>query len=398
VLERPAWLADEPSRLIGFARGSRVQGGFAWLDDDGVPDPARGVPLWITTRMTHVFALGELLGEPGCGELVEHGLRALADTFEDAEHGGWLSDGEKRAYEHAFVLLAGSSALAAGHARGGELLDRACDVVERRFWAEEEGACRESWDAGWTRSEAYRGANANMHMVEAFLATGDALREAVWHKRALRIAERVIGREAAARGWRVPEHFSGDWVYLPDYNADRPRDPFRPYGITPGHGLEWSRLLCHLHASLVEAPAWLLDAARGLFARAVADGWDAARGGFAYTTGLDGQPVVEERFHWVCCEAIAAAAALHDVTGSESFYARWFATACEYAEHRFVDRERGSWRHELDPSGRPSTGTWSGKPDVYHALQAALLPAAPLAPALAWSAAQRPGGGGSSGQ
>ena len=398
MLERPAWLADEPSRLIGFARGSRVQGGFAWLDDDGVPDPARGAPLWITTRMTHVFALGEQLGEPGCGELVEHGLRALADTFEDAEHGGWLSDGEKRAYEHAFVLLAGSSALAAGHARGGELLDRACDVVERRFWAEEEGACRESWDAGWTRSEGYRGANANMHMVEAFLATGDALREAVWHKRALRIAERVIGREAAARGWRVPEHFSGDWVYLPDYNADRPRDPFRPYGITPGHGLEWSRLLCHLHASLVEAPAWLLDAARGLFARAVADGWDAARGGFAYTTGLDGQPVVEERFHWVCCEAIAAAAALHDVTGGESFYARWFATACEYAEHRFVDRERGSWRHELDPSGRPSTSTWSGKPDVYHALQAALLPAAPLAPALAWSAAQRPGGGGSSGQ
>jgi mannose/cellobiose epimerase-like protein (N-acyl-D-glucosamine 2-epimerase family) len=401
VLDRPAWLAAEPTRLIGFARGARVEGGFAWLDDDGVPDPSAGLPLWITTRMTHVFALGELLGEPGCGELVEHGLAALAGTFEDSEHGGWVAErgGEaKRAYEHAFVLLAGSSALAAGHASGRALLERACYVVERRFWAEEEGACREAWDRGWTRSEPYRGANANMHMVEAFLATGDALREAVWHGRALRIAERLIGREAGAREWRVPEHFTADWTFVPDYNEDHPRDPFRPYGVTPGHGLEWSRLLCHLHESLTEPPAWLLDAARGLFARALADGWDSKRGGFAYTTGFDGRPVVAERFHWVVCEAIAAAAVLHALTGEQP-YARWFATFCDYADSRFVDRERGSWRHELDPDGRPSGGTWHGKPDVYHALQAALLPAVPLTPALAWAlAAQRPGGGGSSGQ
>jgi mannose/cellobiose epimerase-like protein (N-acyl-D-glucosamine 2-epimerase family) len=400
------WLARETSRLLEFARGSQVERGFGWLDDHGVPDLGRPTQLWITSRMTHIFALGDLLGHPGCGPLADHGLRAIRDVFEDRDCGGWFAEDPagtspaagKEAYAHSFVLLAAASGAIAGREPASGLLDEAMAVLTRRFWSEDERAVLEGWDRRWEQTEPYRGANANMHMVEAFIATGDALREAVWHGRALRIAERLIGREAGAREWRVPEHFTADWTFLPDYNEDRPRDPFRPYGVTPGHGLEWSRLLCHLHESLTEPPAWLLDAARGLFARAVADGWDGRRGGFAYTTGFDGRPVVAERFHWVVCEAIAAAAALHALTGEQP-YARWFATFCDYADSRFVDRERGSWRHELDPDGRPSSGTWHGKPDVYHALQAALLPAAPLTPALAWAlAAQRPGGGGSSGQ
>ena len=55
------WLERETARLLDFARGSRVRGGFGWLDADGVPDPGQPLQLWITTRMTHVFALGHLL-------------------------------------------------------------------------------------------------------------------------------------------------------------------------------------------------------------------------------------------------------------------------------------------------------------------------------------------------
>ena len=43
----------------------------------------------------------------------------------------------------------------------------------------------------------------------------------------------------------------------------------------------------------------------------------------------------------------------------------------------------GGWRHELDVHNRRSTQTWSGKPDVYHALQAALIEDLPLAPSFA---------------
>ena len=36
---------------------------------------------------------------------------------------------------------------------------------------------------------------------------------------------------------------------LPDYNRDEPLHPFRPYGATFGHSLEWSRFLLQLDAS-----------------------------------------------------------------------------------------------------------------------------------------------------
>ena len=79
------WLASETARLLEFARGSRVERGFGWLDDHGAPDPDRPPELWITSRMTHVFALGDLAGHPGCGPLADHGLRSIRDVFEDAE-------------------------------------------------------------------------------------------------------------------------------------------------------------------------------------------------------------------------------------------------------------------------------------------------------------------------
>jgi mannose/cellobiose epimerase-like protein (N-acyl-D-glucosamine 2-epimerase family) len=383
------WLAREAARLLEFARGARVERGFGWLDADGRPEAGKPLQLWITTRMTHVFALGDLLGHPGCGPLADHGLGAIRSAFADAEHGGWFPEvsddgpvrGEKEAYPHSFVLLAAASATMAGRARARELLDEVSSVVERRFWSEEEGAVLESWDRGWAELEGYRGANANMHMVEAFLAAGDATGDATWYERARRIAERLIRDVAGANDWRIIEHFDAHWRPLPDYNADQPRHPFRPSGVTPGHGLEWSRLLLQIHAALERPPDWLVEAAQGLFGRAVADGWDEP-GGFAYTTGMDGRPIVADRLHWPVTEAIGAAAALHATTGADE-YERWYRTCWDFAAAHLIDRERGSWHAGLDDSLQPSEQTWSGKPDVYHALQATLLPRLPVRPSLA---------------
>ena len=384
------WLERETARLLDFARGSRVRGGFGWLDADGVPDPGQPLQLWITTRMTHVFALGHLLGHPGCGELTDHGLGALRGAFEDREHGGWFAavddDGpagtDKEAYSHSFVLLAAAGAAMAGREGAHALLERIVTVVEERFWSEEEGGCVESWDRAWQQLEGYRGANANMHMIEAFLAAGDATGDRVWAQRALSIADKLAHELARSHGWRILEHFDPDWRPLPDYNADQPRHHFRPYGVTPGHGLEWSRLLLQIHAGLDDAPAWLVDAARGLFGRAVADGWHQEGGGFVYTTDLDGSPVVDDRLHWVLTEAIGAAAALHAATADEE-YERWYRTFWDFAGAHHIDLQRGSWHHELDEANQPSSRTWSGKPDVYHALQATLLPRLPVRPSIA---------------
>jgi sulfoquinovose isomerase len=38
----------------------------------------------------------------------------------------------------------------------------------------------------------------------------------------------------------------------------------------------------------------------------------------------------------------------------------------------------------------PATGTWSGKPDLYHAYQALLFPSLPLTPTAAVTLSHRP--------
>ena len=382
-------LAAETDRLLDFARGARVAGGFGWLDAAGRPDPARPRPLYVTCRMTYVFALGHLLGRPGGGPLADHGLAALRTVFRDGRHGGWVKevgadgtvDGTKAPYEHAFVVVAAAGAAVAGRPGAAELLAEALDVLDRRFWEDDAGLLGGAWDERFERAEPYRGANENMHGVEALLAAYDATGEAEWLRRALRVTERMLPGFAADRGWRVAEHFDEAWRPLPEYNADRPADPFRPYGATVGHGLEWSRLAVQVRAALgAAAPEWLLPAARSLFDTAVADGWavDGADG-FVYTVDWSGRPVVRQRMHWVAAEALGAAAALGAATGDPA-YGRRYRTWWDHVGAVFVDRAGGSWWHELGPDNRPAATVWAGKPDVYHALQATLLPRLPVAP------------------
>ncbi|GAB3598493.1 AGE family epimerase/isomerase [Angustibacter peucedani] len=391
----------ECRRLVELARGSvDPRGGFGWMDDEGVPEPDRPLHLWITCRMTHVFGLAHLLRVDGAGDLADRGIAALTGLLHDDEHGGWWSevdaDGRplrdvKAAYDHAFVLLAAATSVQAGRPGAEALLADAVAVVEEHFWDDEAGASVEQWDGAWTTLDDYRGANANMHSVEAYLAAADATGDAVWLRRAARIAERLVNREARSHGWRIPEHHDASWTPLLDYAKENPADPFRPYGATIGHAFEWARLLLHLDAALEAAPEgevddveheWTVPAAQALFDVAVDDGWSVdGAPGLVYTVDWDGVPVVRERMHWVVCEAIGAAATLYQATGEER-YLDHYGTWWDYAREHLVD-DRGRWTHELDAQNRPSSTVWEGKPDVYHALQATLVPRLPLAPSLA---------------
>ena len=400
-----AVLDAEARRLLDVAaRAADPRGGFGWLTGEGGLDASQPLHLWVNARMTHVHGLGVLLGVEGAEALVDRGVDALTGLLHDDAHGGWWSavdagghpvTDRKSAYDHAFVLLAATTAVRAARPGSADLLLQAIEVVEQHVWDDTAGACADTWDAAWQTPEPYRGANANMHAVEAFLAAADATGDDVWLARALRIAERLVDGEARRSHWRLPEHYDAGWNPLPEYAHDAPADPFRPYGATVGHGLEWSRLLLHLDAALTAAAAdehaWLQPAARALFDTAVVDGW-AADGapGFVYTVDWDGRPVVRQRMHWVVAEAIAAAAALHQVTAQPRYlerYEQWW----DYARVHLIDPV-GSWHHELDPDQRPAGTVWSGQPDVYHALQATLLPRLPLAPSLAAAlVAQRAG-------
>jgi sulfoquinovose isomerase len=390
--EHLRFLTGETTRLLdGARRASRPDGTFAWLDEDLRPDPGHPRELWVATRMTHLFSVGHLLGREGDGELADRGIMGLRNAFADTERGGWFpalddhgpTDTHKQAYGHAFVVLAAASSTIAGRPGAGELLADALSVLSDHFWDREAGAMLDVWDRQWTDLEPYRGANANMHSVEALLAAADATGDEVWVDHAVRIVERLILREARTHAWHVPEHYDEHWRILPDYNRDQPRHAFRPYGVTPGHGFEWARLLLHL-ATRRPNDSYLL-AAQGLFDTAVRDGWSEDKPGLAYTTDWNGVRVVRERFHWVLCEAIATAAVLAEATG-ESRYDDWYARWWQLAEDRFIDLERGGWLPELDEEGRRSIGTWPGKADWYHAVQATLIPRLPLTSSVAASA------------
>lgn len=389
------WLTGHAHDLLAFGRDVVPDaGGAGWLGDDGSVDPSQPVHTWITCRMAHVYGLGHLMGVPGSARRAQAALDALRGRLHDDENGGWFAsiaaggtpDGTKSAYAHAFVVLAASTGVAAGLDGAGDLLDDALAVLDERFFDAGAGLHVDEWDAAWTTLAPYRGVNANMHAVEALLAAADVTGDARWRRRALEIARSVACDWAPGHDWRIPEHFDESWAPLLRLNEDAPDDPFKPFGATVGHGIEWSRLLLHLDAALgADAPSWLVPAARSLYARAVDDGWRtsaAGAAGFVYTTDWTGEPVVETRMHWVAAEAIGAAAALFRATGDETYardYTRWW----DHAVEAFVDPLHGSWFHELDTSNAPSATVWAGKPDLYHAFQATLLPQAPLAPSLA---------------
>ncbi|HEY5358521.1 MAG TPA: AGE family epimerase/isomerase [Streptosporangiaceae bacterium] len=397
------WRRAEASRLIEFGRAAALpDGGFGWLGADGKIDPAQPRPLYVNLRMTYVFALAHLDGVAGADSLAASGLQALASRYADGENGGWFSsidrsgtviDVTKANYAHAHALLAAASAAAAGIPGADAALAAAIVTIERHFWSDAEGCALESWNADFTESEPYRGANSNMHSVEAYLAAGDVTGDPLWHARAMSIAARLINGHARAHSWRVPEHYDQNWQPRPDYNLDRPGDQFRPYGTTPGHSFEWARLLLTLEAAQASPPAWLLEAATGLFDMAVADASNRdGHPGLIYTVGPDGQPVITSRLHWVACEAVLAADALHRRTKEERFAAA-AALWWEEIDRYFLDRKDGGWWQELAPDMTPAASTWSGKPDLYHSYQAVLLPSLPISPTAATALARRRSGG-----
>ncbi|HYH29938.1 MAG TPA: AGE family epimerase/isomerase [Pseudonocardia sp.] len=384
-----ALLAARAHDLVAFFQYAAPDpdGGFGALDLDGAPLPTPVRDLVGQTRLTYSFALAHLMGRPGARELAEAGVAWLLDRHRDGAHGGYRwevgtpGDDGKRAYGHAFVLLAAAAARMAGAGRAEELLDDAAGVLEERFWASPEGRYREDFTPGWEPVEAYRGQNSNMHLVEALLTAHDATGERLFLDRALAVAGHLIDDEARRHGWRVQEHHDEAWRPLPDYHRDQPFDVYRPYGTLPGHSWEWARLLVQLRAAAPERE-WLLPAARELYAQAFTDAWWPGRAHPAYTIDAAGRPVVQDVVWWPVAEAIGAAAALAEATG-EPGYEEDYVRLWAYADRWFVDHRRGGWYAVRTPEGEVSQHPWPGKPDLYHSLTAHLIPLAPTATSVA---------------
>ena len=384
--ENAEFLKEMGEDLLRFGhRFPSPGGGSYYLGDDGTPWTDRNRETWITSRMVHVYSLGTFLGHPGSEELADAGLKGLKGELHDKVNGGWYAgltaDGEivpnKQCYAHAFVILAASSAVLAGRPGAQELLDEALKLYDERFWNEEEGLSCDTWNTEFTVLDDYRGLNANMHTVEAFLAAADVTGDEKYRVRAGRIIDHVAVW-ASQNSWRIPEHFTKDWVADLECNKEKPDDQFKPYGATPGHGIEWSRLITQWALSTFkddkDGAQKYLDLAENLYCRAVDDAWNAdGAPGIVYTTDWEGKPVVHDRMHWTLAEAINTSSVLYHVTGKQR-YADDYAEFMQYLDEKVLDHVNGSWFHQLDQNNEVIETVWPGKSDLYHALQATLIP------------------------
>ena len=384
--ENQEFLQDVRAGLLSFGHQFPSPGGSSYyLGDDGTPWKDRNRETWITSRMTHVYSIGSMLGHEGSEALADAALKGLRGELHDDQNGGWYAgltkDNEivptKQCYAHAFVILAASSGVLACREGAAELLKDALALYDLRFWNEKEGLSCDTWNTEFTELDSYRGLNANMHTVEAFLAAADVTGDEKYRVRAGRIIDHVLVW-AKDNNWRIPEHFSSDWVPDLECNKDRPDDQFKPYGATPGHGIEWARLITQWALSTYKedktgAEPYIL-AAEKLYNQAVTDGW-AADGapGICYTTDWNGKPVVHDRMHWTLAEAINTSSVLFHVTDNEK-YAADYAEFMKYLDEKVLDHVNGSWFHQLDRENNLLETVWPGKSDIYHALQATLIP------------------------
>ena len=379
------YLMRQANNLFDFFQAASInrQGGFFELDDDGKPLNAGNATrqVHVTTRMVHCFAIGSLIGRPGSDEIVDHGMRYLWDKHRDHKHGGYVwgldnngvTDSSKQAYGHAFVLLAASSAKLVGHPLADQMLADVTEVINTRFWDNSVGAVKEEFANDWSEITQYRGQNSNMHLTEALMAAYEATGDKAYLAKAERIAELIIAKHAAPLGYRVAEHFDQDWVLDKDYVGS---EMFRPSGTTPGHWLEWARLLMQLWVLGDKRLSWLTEAARNLFHQSIELGWDKVHGGFFYTLDWDNQPIMREKLWWPVSEAIGAASFL-SAYERDNYFQAWYRKLWDYAENHVIDHRRGGWKSELTEDLTPTSRLFTGKPDIYHALQACLIPLYP---------------------
>ena len=120
--ENKQFLETARRELLSFGHHfPSPEGSSYYLGDDGTPWKDRNRETWITSRMTHVYSIGSMLGHEGSEALADAALKGLRGELHDDQNGGWYAgltkDNEivptKQCYAHAFVILSASSAMLA---------------------------------------------------------------------------------------------------------------------------------------------------------------------------------------------------------------------------------------------------------------------------------------------
>jgi mannose-6-phosphate isomerase len=323
---------------IWLARGiDRERGGFfEALSLDTKTCSADFRRLRVVARQIYVFSEAHRTGSLGAAEAVRIGLRFLERHAMHPEGGyAWRFDLDHRAidltrdlYDHAFVLLALSSATAVEPAE--KLRPEALhllDWIEREF-PHPQGGYLESLPHSTPRRQ-----NPHMHLLEALLVAYEAFGDA----RFIECAHQLVGVFALRL-------FDAETGALPEY-FDEALRPVRNGGVflvEPGHHCEWVWLL-HRYQALSAPRADLQEISRRLMAFVDRFGIDPVHGGLVDVLDSQGNLVEPTARLWPQTERLKA-----EFLRAEPDPTRQTQALSSLAAFLRPD---GLWHERRDPSG-----------------------------------------------
>lgn len=348
-------------------------------DDGSVFDPDER-HLVSSTRMVFNFCKAyELFGDEEYRRRAEHGLAFVTERHWDRKRGGYdwtlqgdaTTDRSNYCYGLAFVLLMHATVFKTKLIGTPVAIDEAFEILESRFWLENEGLYADEASSDWSDLSDYRGQNANMHTCEAMLAAFDATASERYLERAYDLARKFAVDLASRSDGFVWEHFTKELDVDWDFNRDDPKNLYRPWGFQPGHQTEWAKLLLTLYEFQPED--WMIERASNLFDRAIGLAWDDECGGIQYGFSPEEEICDDEKYFWVQAESFAAAARLAVATGEQSYW-DWYDRIWCYADDHMIDKRYGAWFRVLDRKNNSlsdAKSTAGGKCD-YHTIGACL--------------------------
>ena len=229
----PFWLTrgidrDSSGRAIGF---------HEHLTLDQHECTAEFRRLRVVTRQTYVFSEAAATGLPGAEEAVALGLDYLRHHAFDPDGGyhwrfdlsGGVIDARRDLYDHAFVLLALSSAMRVLPSPSLAAEALALDAYLHDVFPHPEGGYGESLPSSLPRRQ-----NPHMHLLEACLAASEVFGDNPFLDRADDLVELFLTRMFQQTEGALPEYYDEALV---------PHREFGLFVVEPGHHSEWIWLL-----------------------------------------------------------------------------------------------------------------------------------------------------------
>jgi len=352
-----SFVQDQIEKIVNFYYPECIDeklGGFInQFRDDGSIFDDQTKHLVGTCRFVYIFSIAAILTEKSeYKEAARHGVQLLLNHHRQPKGGyAWILEGLKvndatnHCYGHAFVLLAFATSLKAGIQESAEPLVETFNLMERRFWRQDDRLYVDEISSDWSIVDPYRGQNANMHTCEAMIAAFEATGETNYLDRATALAIRVCIDMTQQSDGMIWEHYDKKWDPDWQYNLDDPKNLFRPFGYLVGHWMEWAKLLLILEEN--NPQEWMLPHAKRLFNAAIEQGWDHNSGGMNYAVSPNGEIIDTDRYYWVLSETVAAAGLLANRTG-DSTYTDWYSKSWTWSLENLVDQQYGGWYRVLD--------------------------------------------------